>query len=582
MKYWKSDNWKEGFDHEGLLFFVQRMQEMLFHCSSDIHRTPVHNTASLLQEYMSTYRQVRKGEISSHQLTQILDELRQMFSTDCVLEDNIGKDMMDILSQQLRECTDDSSYNLVEYICRIVEPMYLTWSVNYIKKHISRANHKIEIEKGIRCWLPGIIMKGYSAEFVYNYVEESLVKSSISSLTDIDKFFDRFDFVERKYRVYMQIQNTMRTCIPMLEKRLSLIFSDDGNFNQIKLKKNKLLCYFEIEDYDDYAAVTAAYHRINVFLKYYRFVSDSREYLLYKFGAVLDCETNQMHFIPVIPTGFKTIENHRDDAHIQMIDRIILDIQGSRDGVVKLNKAIELHNSAIRQYLPKDGFVNLWSILEVLCPQGNAQSKIEPILQAILPIMQNDYFTTIFQTIETDLEDNLSEKDYQMLLETVSGSSKLIKIASFCLLPEYENLREKYFFEIMSKLPLLRQKIYNLYKLKDNKEKFYALSEKYRQRVKWHMYRLYRARNSIVHAGADPNRIKTLGEHLHSYVDGVMFEIAGKMGRRKAIVTIDNLFIDTKLLVKMKRRVFAQKSAITQEDIYLLFEHFFIEDNLDT
>ena len=47
MKYITQD-WTSTKD--GYLFFVQRLQEMLFHYSDDIVKAPVHNTQTLLEE----------------------------------------------------------------------------------------------------------------------------------------------------------------------------------------------------------------------------------------------------------------------------------------------------------------------------------------------------------------------------------------------------------------------------------------------------------------------------------------------------------------------------------------------------
>lgn len=51
MKYITQD-WTSTKD--GYLFFVQRLQEMLFHYSDDIVKAPVHNTQTLLEEYVDT------------------------------------------------------------------------------------------------------------------------------------------------------------------------------------------------------------------------------------------------------------------------------------------------------------------------------------------------------------------------------------------------------------------------------------------------------------------------------------------------------------------------------------------------
>ena len=49
MKY-LSQKWNK--DYDGVLYFIQRLEEMLFHYSDDIVRAPIHNTATLIKEYI--------------------------------------------------------------------------------------------------------------------------------------------------------------------------------------------------------------------------------------------------------------------------------------------------------------------------------------------------------------------------------------------------------------------------------------------------------------------------------------------------------------------------------------------------
>ena len=65
MKYITQD-WTSTKD--GYLFFVQRLQEMLFHYSDDIVKAPVHNTQTFLEEYVDTEKDVVKGSIKQYQL----------------------------------------------------------------------------------------------------------------------------------------------------------------------------------------------------------------------------------------------------------------------------------------------------------------------------------------------------------------------------------------------------------------------------------------------------------------------------------------------------------------------------------
>lgn len=579
MKYWIPSNWKNTFDHEGLLFFVQRMQEMLFHFSDDINRAPVHNTLTLIQEYRNIYVEVKSGTIGEYQLIQIYDEFKDSFHHDKILRKNLGDTYIEKLYNQLNACPDPNKFNLIGYIWGVINPSYMKWTVEYLKEHISQGTHKNEIEKGARIWVANQIMYGYTGEFIYSYIEQFLVNNEIDSLDILDEFFNRFDFKKRKYKVYIQLSENMSKYFEMLKIRLDLKFEDDGNFSLIqkkrKQKKKRVLCYLEVEALDYYKAVDHAFQKINIFLKYFQFISDNRSHLLHKFGAVWDCENENIYQMPVVPTGFKAIETHTSEVSASLIDKIILGIQmnGNR-GMEVFGKALVLHNSALQQQLPKDGFVNLWSILEVFCPQGTAKSKIEPILYSILPVLQNNYFTIMFQTIRTDLEENLLPNDYDELMENLEGETNILKIAGFCLLPQYEQLREDVFRK-MEVLPLLRHKIYSLYLLKNNKKELFDLSRRYRQRVQWHLYRLYRARNSIVHTGSVPPRIQVLGEHLHSYVDSVMSEIAFKLSVCDLFPNISSVFVDTALLMKSKEEHFNNNGAVTLSDLNVLLEDFF-------
>ena len=89
MKYWCPSNWDNTFDHEGFLFFVQKLQEMLFHFSADIYRAPVHNTSTLAHEFLQIHREVELGKVKKYQLRAIFDELKYSFSHDLVIKEKL-------------------------------------------------------------------------------------------------------------------------------------------------------------------------------------------------------------------------------------------------------------------------------------------------------------------------------------------------------------------------------------------------------------------------------------------------------------------------------------------------------------
>ena len=100
----------------------------------------------------------------------------------------------------------------------------------------------------------------------------------------------------------------------------------------------------------------------------------------------------------------------------------------------------------------------------------------------------------------------------------------------------------------------------------------FDLSVQYAQRLKWHLYRLYRVRNGIVHAGDKSRHIQVLGEHLHIYCDGIIMELISKLASEVSFVTIQDVLVDTKLLISSKEDWFKDNGEFSRKDISYLIE----------
>lgn len=193
-----------------------------------------------------------------------------------------------------------------------------------------------------------------------------------------------------------------------------------------------------------------------------------------------------------------------------------------------------------------------------------------------MPILQNDFFRKYFEAIISDLKNALSRDDYKKILLLISEEGdEAYKIACFTLLGKYEREREE-LFEKITLYPNLRQRIYKVYCLRENRDRLFQISEKYSQRLKWHIYRLYRVRNGIVHAGERDRKIQVLGEHLHIYCDAVITDIIVKLATKDNLDTIQDVLVDSQLLVQDKRNYFKESGEVKVEDIKLMMKNSFV------
>lgn len=364
----------------------------------------------------------------------------------------------------------------------------------------------------------------------------------------------------------------------LLEQRLDIIYIDDGYFEKLRKKDNKaFIGCVNVDAIDSYRAVEFAYARLKIFISFYRVISNRNKEIIGKTAYVRNCETEEELYIPVLSEGFKNIEIEPKTDLRTTIDAAILGCQTkTAETYTSIRKIIMLHNMALRQVDLEDGFLNLWSALEIVGKDSKGDSKVEKVINSILPILQNDFFRKYFEAIISDLKNALSRDDYKKILLLISEEGdEAYKIACFTLLGKYEREREE-LFEKITLYPNLRQRIYKVYCLRENRDRLFQISEKYSQRLKWHIYRLYRVRNGIVHAGERDRKIQVLGEHLHIYCDAVITDIIVKLATKDNLDTIQDVLVDSQLLVQDKRNYFKESGEVKVEDIKLMMKNSFV------
>ena len=508
---WSSEN-------DGILYFIQRLEEMLFHYSDDIVKAPVHNTATLIIEYIILSKD---NNIQNFHLDIVADELRESLQNDLIIKERIGVKKVQKLLDSLK-CQQKDTVN---YLSGLISfPTYYGWCIEYLLNNISIANAKTNIRQGLRSWISSVIWAGYTPEYVYRYLRLSFDKKVDEPLQAITSFVQHFNMEQKEFRVYFLFMSMAEPYRELLMKRLNVVFKDDGHFDSIYKKDNKsFVGYIDVKAIDPYCATQKAHQNLDIFVSFYRVISNRKKDLIAKNATVRDIVTNEEIKLPVAPRGYNVIEVEPQLNLVQQIDTAVIGCQSKHQKTyISLNKIITLHNMALRQVDLADGFVNLWSVLEVVSKGVEKKSKIDAVVYSILPILHNDYFIKYFMTILEDLKTALPKIVFANLMNKVTqGESEIFKLMCLIFLPEYKKILDECFTEL-SQYPNIRQKIYKMWLLRKRRNEVFNLSERYAKRLKWHLYRLYRVRNGIVHAGETDKNIQVLGEHLHIYCDGVI------------------------------------------------------------
>ncbi len=563
-------------DLDGLLYFAQRLDEMLFNFSIDLYKAPVLNTHSLLAEYVSIYNNT---EIDNKYLSVVLEELNDTLAKDPVINKYWGKDNIVKAQNAFRLLPEKAKITLAEYLLHAFgETKYFAWCCEYTKWIVKQNNQKDRIEQILKCLVPELISRGYSSQYIFHYNKKCLLKTDVPS---IDLFVDRFDCKKRVYKVYMTAEERITAFKELLSDRIGIIFEDDGNYKKYKHDDGYVIFHFnDIKALDDNNASRIAFERINLFLSFFTAVGNKIAPKFHNVAMVIEEPTSIPAFVSFGDSEYSVIEGMQIEEASKYAEKLIIKlIKHARCSLPRLTKAIDLHNNSLKSPDYSGGFLSLWSALEVLSLKSIGNNDLEQVAGTILPILQLKYFKSLITDFSKKLKAALQQEPYEKLLSKITvGGSDIEKIVAFIFLEEYSDLRDDCCKELSS-YPVLRHRIHTLSDAAKEKKTLLNTSEKYRKRVEWHLSRIYRTRNALVHSGVVPRNIRYLGEHLHFYLDLLMLECFEKLSCGVQFCELDNALLDSLLSCEILKKQLNSKECLKLDDIQTLIAPVFTKQD---
>ena len=112
--------WNNEYQYDGLLFFVQRIVEMLDYTTVDIFRSPLLNTSRLIDEYL----RISHGSAKAYHLDEVFNEFMNSFKNDIIINYNWGEDRVNQIIKKLNK-EQFNRQAIMEYLCHTIGSQYL-------------------------------------------------------------------------------------------------------------------------------------------------------------------------------------------------------------------------------------------------------------------------------------------------------------------------------------------------------------------------------------------------------------------------------------------------------------------------
>ena len=180
--------------------------------------------------------------------------------------------------------------------------------------------------------------------------------------------------------------------------------------------------------------------------------------------------------------------------------------------------------------------VNLWTALE--CLAGASDSAVENICGLVTPIVvwrRSDRLLTYTASCLQEYGKILNERTVSTELTggtqtPLSREKLLLTLTKPKDHPEILNL-----LAFVGEHPLLRYRIFTLWETFSNPRRLAKELIRSQTRIRWHLYRIYRSRNWIVHEGRDTGLEQALLDNLHYYFSITLSRVLHGMQLQPAI-----------------------------------------------
>lgn len=230
----------------------------------------------------------------------------------------------------------------------------------------------------------------------------------------------------------------------------------------------------------------------------------------------------------------RLVQPHGNAEHL-VTEAIKANFDKRFDG--SLSNALDLHSNAMTAQDVRTRFLNLWAALECLASLQKGSSVIQRICALTTPIVTWRKVEKLarYCAINIHIWARTSKKDPRNFspFETsnpthIPATDVLKTLCKPNMDPDMLSL-----LELTSGHCLLTFRVHEAWKTLNNPKsllKSLTLSEK---RLSWHIRRIYRARNLLVHQGHESPHLEYLCDNLHYYVTAVLSRIIHGLSTNK-------------------------------------------------
>ncbi len=542
----------------GMLLFAQLWDEMLFDYTLDSYRPRRFNVLGLCSELIDAYESYENDILSARSITPIRDELLYMLNKDRIAKDILGTELR-VLQRVLNEWDFAKPDKRITYaaasILKTVEPLMQKRIVEELEAAVSDPHKKEDISDLSGRLLTEVLRKGYSPNYVYFSLQSQFFKRrSIKGFQDLESFLKLFDSDDKKYEVIFKMGSDVKLVVQNANPEfLQYVDKRETKFPSIHFESEFLnkaadeifIVAPNIDARDQFAAVREAESRLALAWTLVGFLIHKVQMDLERDALVYEGEPPTRVYT-VVPPVRPTLRRPDlpDDAFNQPLIELVEAATSpniDRKTANRIGGALRAHIVGVHAGISENQFSNLWTALETIASPSLDRNTIDFMLKRLAPVLCLKYFLKLINDLRGDIRNCIRPAFEKCLQQRQSDETEIEFLVRILSQPEYEPMRDDLYSACQSN-PLLRYRIFRFHGLLGSPKLSLKLLNEHEQRVIWHIQRLYRARNTVIHAGVGYELIDLLTENVHEYFDHTLSEITNRIKDDPLNTSIEKVF----------------------------------------
>lgn len=555
MKFRGLGYWRDPSSAEGLVFFAQLLEELLFAYSLDTYKPSAMNASTLCLEARSLIDDIEKELIDRSNLTHVLKELLLN-----IRKDEVAKSLITLNIESVASKLENTDIQIQEAAI-ILDIIYSQISlIKYKKKSelllldaVANPREKDRIRSLTRTYITTLINLGYSTRFLYPAARMYFYwnRNKIAGPESISGFFDIADGTIRNYvavfrvnSLFVEIEDSCKVFNVEVKNQLGGEVLDQASAKSFELNNSDaFLVVKNISAMDVFSARDFAERRVEQ-ISTLSGLFHHKEVACWETSALLiDVDTKKSRVVSGSQNPMlMCVDSKIPNAAIKLNSFIRNFSMNSEESFKRYNRAAELHSLALKSDSPENQLLNLWVALETIVPSklGRSKAKINNIIDSVLPFLSLVYIEALTERLTNDFR-VWSRSRFYHAIDGVDGETERHKLLRLLLLPEHKARKDVLFVEL-GDFHLLRNRAHYFSTAFSSSDKVASILETHWMRVDWQVRRIYRTRNLVVHAGHTPAYIDILIKNVHDYLDVVLNSIGRLASDGDNINTVDEAF----------------------------------------